>query len=369
MSDNKRHRNRLLAIGIIVIPMVVAIVYYAIFSSDRYVTQAQVVVRQAGSQNPSQQVPGLSLLLSGLNPASREETLYLREFIRSQDMLNVLQTKLKWSEHFAGRWNDPLYWLWPDTPNEDLLKFYRRLVTVHFDELTGLLLIEVEALTPEFSEQVTKVILAESERFVNEISHRMAREQMRFAQSELALARKAYEEHRERMIRFQSENRLLDAEASAESRATIISELESQLTAARANLRGLLSNLSSDSPQVKQLRTRITSLEKQIAEERNVLVSESSGGQLNVVAAQYRDLLLEAGIAEEAYKLSVAALENARIEANKKIRTLVTVVSPNQAQSAIYPKKWYNLFTLLIGLMLIYGIARFVIASIEDHRD
>ena len=80
-------------------------------------------------------------------------------------------------------------------------------------------------------------------------------------------------------------------------------------------------------------------------------------------------MTLDAGIAEESYKTAVAALDNARIEASKKIRTLVTVVSPNTPQLALYPERLYNLATILLGLLMLYGITRFILASIEDHRD
>ncbi|MEI2415944.1 ABC transporter permease [Orrella sp. JC864] len=369
MKKQNSRRNKLLFIWLVVLPMVLAIVYYAVFAVDRYVSVAEVVVRQPGNNAAPQQTPGLSLLFSALNPASREETLYLRQHISSQDMLNALENRLQWHKHYAGQWRDPLYWLSEDVKREDLLRFYQRVVTVHFDELTGLLSIEVQALDPEFARQTLAVIIEESEKFVNEISHKMAREQVRFSETELANARRKYEQARQTLIEFQSENNLLDAQASAESRATIIAELESQVATERANLTGLLSTLSPNSPQVRQQRIKIASLEKQISNEKQVLISPMSGEQLNVVAARYRNLIVDSGIAEEAYKLSVAALDNARIEASKKLRTLVTVVSPNTPELSIYPRRIYNLITLLVGLLLVYGLVRFIIASIEDHRD
>ena len=98
-------------------------------------------------------------------------------------------------------------------------------------------------------------------------------------------------------------------------------------------------------------------------------MSSTDGSQLNVVASAFQQLTLDAGIAEASYKTAVAALDNARIEASKKIRTLVTVVSPNTPQQALYPERLYNLATILLGLLMLYGITRFILASIEDHRD
>jgi capsular polysaccharide transport system permease protein len=37
--------------------------------------------------------------------------------------------------------------------------------------------------------------------------------------------------------------------------------------------------------------------------------------------------------------------------------------------SAIYPKRIYNLITIFIVLMALLGIVRFIVAVIEDHKD
>lgn len=348
--------------------MLVAIIYYSFLAMDRYVTSSQVAVRQVGN-NETPHIPGLALMLSGLNPTSREETLYLREFLRSADMLHVLEERQKWSKHYEGRWRDPIYWLFPSAAKEDLLLFYQRMVTTHYDDQTGLLTVEVQAFDPAVAEATLKIMLAESERFVNELSHRMARDQMAFARSELANARKIYEDRRAAMLAFQSDNNLLDAEATAKARADVIAELEAHLTKERTKLIGLLANLDSETPQVRQQRTRIRAIEQQLAAETQRLLSDNGGDKLNVVASQYRNLAIDAAIAEESYKYAVGSVETARIEASKKLRSLVTVVAPNLPDKAIYPERIYNLITLLIILLLIYGVVRFIIATIEDHRE
>lgn len=231
-------KKKWLLIWVVVVPVVLAAIYYVFFAQDRYVSMAQVVVRQSG-RNEAPQVPGLASVLGGLNPVSREETLYLREFLTSQDMLDVLQKELNWSSHYAENIRDPLYWLAKDAPEEDVLRYFRRVVTAHFDEQTGLLAVNVEAFDREFAQKTLRLILAESERFVNEISHRMARDQMAFAQNELINARKAYEERREELIAFQSNNNLLDAEATAKARADVIADLEGNLTKEKARLKAL----------------------------------------------------------------------------------------------------------------------------------
>ncbi|WPJ99480.1 ABC transporter permease [Pseudomonas putida] len=368
MSSSGNKKGWGLAIAMVVLPMVLAAVYYSVFAVDRYVSTAQVVVRQDGN-NQGAQVPGLATLLTGTNPASREETLYLREYITSMDMMLLLEQKVQWIEAYAAQRSDIFFWLDNDAPREDLLKYYQRLVSAHYDETTGLLRVEVQAFTPELSEKMLRTILQASEHFVNEVSHNIAREQMKFAQSELETARVNYTKRKTQLLNFQNDNKVLDGGNTAQNRATIIAELESQYTKEQAVLTEMTFKLRGDAPQVRQQKQKVEAITQQLVKEKRLLVSSPQGSQLNVVASRFQQLTLDAGIAEETYKSAVAALDNARIEASKKIRTLVTVVSPNTPQLALYPERLYNLATILLGLLMLYGITRFILASIEDHRD
>ncbi|MBW0235855.1 ABC transporter permease [Pseudomonas sp. D1HM] len=368
MSSKGKFKRWRLAIGLVILPMVLAAIYYGAFATDRYVSSAQVVVRQDGG-NQAAAMPGLATLLTGANPASREETLYLREYIGSMDMMLLLEERLHWVEQYAAQRSDMFFWLDKDAQREDLLKYYQRMVAANYDETTGLLRVEVQAFTPDLSVKMLRTILEASEHFVNEVSHSIAREQMTFAKSELATARVQYADRKAELIDFQNTNKVLDGANTAQSRATIIADLESQYTKEQAVLTEMQFKLRADSPQVKQQKQRVNAIAQQLAKEKRLLVSSTDGSQLNVVASAFQQLTLDAGIAEASYTTAIAALDNARIEASKKIRTLVTVVSPNTPQLALYPERLYNLATILLGLLMLYGITRFILASIEDHRD
>ena len=350
--------------------MLVGVVYYSFFAIDRYESTSSVVVRQPGAgAGGGGAVAGLAMLVGGTNPTSREETLFLQAYVVSADMLDILDREMNWTEHYQDRWDDPLYWLPSDSTREDKLAFYQRVVTATFDEANGLLQLSVQAFEPAFAQRVLDVIVATSQSFVNELSRQMAREQLRFTQAELALARRTYEEKRQTLIDFQRTSNVLDLEFTAQARATMINELEAELVKARAQVSALESGLSLNSPQVQQQRNMINSLEKEIAIERQRLTSSQTNAGLNVLASEYRELTVDAGIAEEAYKFAVASVENARIEATKQLRALLVIVQPNLPDEPSYPERLYNLVALLLGLLMLYGIFRFIAATIDDHRD
>jgi len=104
----KKLKLQPLAIWMIIIPMVISIIYFSLFASNRYVSNAQIVVRQAESGQQAS-MPGLALLMGSADPASREYTLYLREHILSHDMLLYLEDVADWTEHYSRHILDPLY--------------------------------------------------------------------------------------------------------------------------------------------------------------------------------------------------------------------------------------------------------------------
>lgn len=370
MSSKKR--NRLLFLGVVVLPMILAVVYYSLFAQQRYVSTAEITVRLTDStSSPAlSDAAGLSLLLGASNPTSREETLFLRQYILSNDMLSILNKELNWLDHYSGNLKDPFYWLAGDASQAEQLDYYRRIVSAYFDIETGLLQVEVQAFEPEYAQQVMQVILQESEKFVNELSLRLTRDQLAFVERELIIARTNYEQKREEMLAFQAENNLLDAQSTIESRGVMIASMEAAIATEKAKLTALRSSLSPSSPQVQQQSRKIQALEQQlVAESQRLIAREGDVNKLNLIAAHFRELSILAKIAEDAYKISLASLENTKIEINKKFRSLAIVVSPNKPDSAIYPTTLYNLAVILIALFILLGIARFVMATIEDHQD
>lgn len=358
--------SKRLSFWIVLLPLAVAAVYYAFLASNRYVSQSIVTVRQSG-ESAVAAVSGIAALLGG-NSASREETLYLQAFIHSLDMLKHLDAKFALRKAYETPKLDLLYRLYPGASQEWLHWYYKNRVEVLYDDVTGLLTIRTEGFDPELARAVNAEIIAQSERFVNEISHRLARDQMAFAESELRRASDRFQAAKARLVAFQNRHNMFDPLAQAQATASLTAQLESEVARKEAELKTALGFLQENAPQVVALRNEVAALKSQIEQERQKITS-GSGGKLNTLAAEFHNLTLEVGFAEDAYKAALSAVETTRIDASRKIKTLVIVESPAKPETAQYPMRLYNLATLLVALVLLYGIVRLVLATIRDHRD
>jgi capsular polysaccharide transport system permease protein len=359
---------RALKLILIGLPLLLYALYLWTIAADRYVSESIIAVRQAGGEGSA--LPGAALILAGVNPPSREDTLYLKEFIHSIGLLQVLQDKLKLREHYAAQRLDLPFKLGANASQEDFVDYFRHRVEVLFDDRSSLLTVRAQGFDAVTAQAINRTILEESERFVNESSHRIAREQLRFAEGELALAGQRLLQARNELLDFQNKNKLLDPTLQAQASSVLSAQLEASRSRLEAELNGLLGFLNEDAYQVAALRARIAALDKQIETERTRATADGKRGpRLNQLAIDFQGLQLQAEFARDAYKSALAAVENARIDATRKIKSLVIVEPPSRPETAEYPLVAYNLATLLAICLLSYAIVRLVLATIREHLD
>lgn len=359
---------RTLLIVLVAAPLLLYGSYLAFIAADRYVSTSAVSVRQAGSDGAG--IPGAAMLLAGVNPPSHGDTLLLKDFVHSQALLLELQGQLKLREHFAQAGADWPYRLAPDATLEEFIRYVRARIEVSFDDRSSLLKVRTQGFDPDWAQKLNAAILEASERFVNETSHRIARERLRFAEGELELAASRLQKAALDVLAFQSKTRLLDPTAQAQASGALTAELQAGRARLEAELGGLRGFLNDDAYQVQALKSRIDALGRQIDVERSRATSgDTKGPQLTKQALDFQGLQLQAEFSRDAYKLALAAVENARIDATRKIKSLVILEPPSRPETAEYPLAAYNLGTLLAICVLLYAIVRLVLATIREHQD
>jgi capsular polysaccharide transport system permease protein len=370
MTELKSFTPRLLQILMIGLPLLLASLYFTVFAADRYVSESTVALREAGN-DAGALLPGAALLLAGLNPPSREDTLYLRQYIQSLGLLKVLQSKLDLRANYAAEKVDLLTRLSEGASQEQFLEYYRSRVEVKLDDQSSTLTVRVQGYDAAFAHRLNQEILTQCELFVNEMSHQLAREKLRFSETELARAAEQLQQARTEVLSFQERHKLLDPAVQARASGAMVAEMQAQITRMEADLRNLRSYLNDDAYQVKALRGQITATRAQLDLERVRTTGEDmdGSGPLNALTLDYQSLRQKAQFKLDTYKAALAATENARIDASRKLKSLVVIEPATQPETAEYPRRIYNLGTLLVVCLLIYGVTRLVLATIREHQD
>jgi capsular polysaccharide transport system permease protein len=357
-----------LAVVMIVVPFVLAVVYYALFAAGRYVSESAVTVRQSNDTATSA-IPGMALLLTGADPPSRQDALYLQRYILSEDLMLRLDGKLGLRRHYEGEHLDLLFRLFHSTSKERFLDYYRSRIDVAYDDPSSVLTVSVEAFDPAFAQALNREILAASEKFVNDVSHEMADEQLNFALRELRRNYDKLQAAKSAVLAFQTAHKLLNPINQAQADGGIDADLAIALSKAQVELNASLSYLQEGSPQVATLRNQIAAIKSQIASNRERSVDGPAPDRLNNLASQFQDLAMQATFAQDVYKLSLTAVESARVESTRKLKTVVVIEPPALAETPLYPRRLYNLLTLLTVSALLYALTRLIVATVRDHMD
>ncbi|MCV3471362.1 capsule biosynthesis protein [Campylobacter sp. CNRCH_2015_0338h] len=351
---------------IVLILTAFVVFYYVFIAANRYVSESVLSVKSTTGDSGA--ITGIAALLTN-NSFSSEDITFLKSYIHSLDMLNILEEKIQIRELYQKQKLDFFYSISSSADQEDFLKYYQNRVKItQENSANGLLRVEVEGFDPQSVHLIASTIVKESEKFINEISHKAARDQMQFAEEELLQFKKRYQKAKDELLAFQNKYGVFDPLKQAEGTLKLIAELESKIAAKEAEFLMMQSYINDNAPQIVTIKSEITALKKQLQKEKSKVSSPKSSQKLNDLAAKFQDLTIEAGFAESAYTAALKAYESARIEALRKIKQVVIVQSPSLPQSAKYPEALYNILTAFMILSLIYGIVKFIKMIIEEHR-
>jgi capsular polysaccharide transport system permease protein len=373
MSINPKNRlwfNRFkqvsLFLFLVVIPWVLILVYITTIAHPRYVSESQFVIKQTNDSGLSSG-SGIVALLGGAS-TSVEDSTYLTNYVLSHDMVKRLDPQFKFRQNYRPNGSDPINELTANPTQEELLEYFKKRNRVDLDQITHILTIRTEGFTPEYALSLNKALLQQSEIFVNTISQQMAKDQITFAERQLAESTEQLNQAKAKLLNYQNKNEILDPESTAKALNSLIVGLEANLSSLRTEERQLLSYLNPDAPQVVSLRSQIKAVEEQITQERAKLTSPANN-RLNSKAVEFDQIKADVAFAEEKYKLALTSAEKIRYEASKKMKNLILISSPYQAEENIYPRKGYIAGISLIFLLIFYGFVQLILAIIRDHKN
>jgi capsular polysaccharide transport system permease protein len=368
---------------LVILPLLCFAFYQIFWASPRFVSQTQLIIKQPDSAATLD--PTMAILSGfGGGGGGGSDTELVKAYIYSNDMHRYLNEKVKLDEHFSLAKYDMFSRLSASASIEEKLRYYKKHLTVEIDDKSSIVSIYVQGFDPVFALAMTQAIVERAEWYINEIGHRLAKEQLAFVQNEHTLVEKNLQEKKSSLLAFQRRFNLLNPEAEGLALQQITYELEGQIAAKKAELRTLMNSMSDDAPLVLQAKEQLDSLNLQLKDERSRLTnpradnkqsshesyiepsSQDSSLGVNEVMSRFTSYKMDMEFALQAYGSSQISLEKSRIEAYRQLKFLMVVETPTLAQEAKYPDKFYNISLLGIVLILIYGIGKIILATIKE---
>lgn len=351
---------------LVVLPSLLLGMWYAVIATDRYVSEARMLVERDNGGG----LPGMDLGILSLGSSQSEIDAWLvRRFVESPAMVDHLDKTLGLRAHYESTEIDPFSRLWKSTSREGFVKYYLDHVEIRVDPDALTFDLLVQGFDPAFAQKLGQAIAARSEEFVNEVGQSLARQQVEFVQKEVDNAYRRLQKASKELIRFQNEKGLLSPEVENAAISQVIANLQSELALRRTELKALLAFLSPTAPDVQNLQKRISALERQIEQERAKQVRGAGSAALNDLMFDYKDREMEVQIARDIYEGGLKSLEAAKVDASRKMKHLVMVSAPTLPQTSTEPRRLHGWITAVVLLNLAYVILSLIISTIRDHRE
>jgi len=345
---------------------VVATLYFLVIKSELYESKTAIVIRNLTTPQPASNI-GLSLLGMGSN-SQLQDSMILQEYVKSLDMLLILDKKFHLIDHYKSNAIDFVERLPKDATMEESLAFYNKRIFVNYDDASSIIHIAFTNTDPKEAQKVLEFILQKVTSKINELNKIKAEKQLSFIINEYKKKKKQMEESTAKLEAFQNKYKLLDPTVDATASNTIIAGLEDKLTQKKIEYKTKSSYLNANNYELSALKAEIQELINSIAQKKGALIG-TGNMKLNKILFKYEKLKMQLDFDVEVYKQSLIQLENIKIEIMQQAKMLSIISKPHLPDGYTYPDKPKAFITIIIVILLSYGIFSMLLAIIKDHKE
>lgn len=357
-------RNKLF-LWTVVLPTVIAAVYFGLFASDIYTSESSFVVISPERQSPS--AFGNLLRSSGFSRAP-DDSFKVQEYILSRDALAVLVAKLELVQAYSNDNIDRLSRFAgfdSDKSKEALHRYYQKMVNVRTDSTSSITTLNVKAFTARDALQINQLLIEQAESLVNRLNMRGREDMIKYARDEVKGAETKAKAAALAVSGYRNSQGVLDPEKQAAFQLQQVAKLQEELLSTGIKI-SQLKMLAPENPQIASLVNRAATLRSQISNE----TSKATGGEKSLAnkAANYERINLESEFANKQLSGALASLDLARSEAQRQQVYLERVAQPSMSDVAQDPKRLRSVLAVLALGLVVWGILSMLIAGVREHQ-
>lgn len=359
-----RRMDRLFFVAV-ALPTVISVLYFGIFSSDVYVSESRFIVRSP--DKPA--VSGIGLLLKGAGFSNAGDEMFAAQsYVVSRDALHALDRngafRKSYSSHSISIFDrvDPLG---IGGSFEQLYRYYQGKVQTDHDSNSSIMTLSVRAYSPKDAQRFNEQLLEMAEATVNRLNNRARQDLIRSSANEVAAAKERSQTAALALSAFRNREGVVDPEKQAAVQLQMISKLQDELIATRAQLAQLRAVAPRNS-QIEVLEVLAGSLAGDIDAQLGKVAGDRKS--LSSTAALYQRRLLESQFADRQLAAGMASLQEAENEARRKQAYVERIVQPNLPDHAIEPRRLRGMFSTLLFSLIVWGVLTMLLAGVREHQ-
>ncbi len=355
---------------VVALPILCAAIYYWLIAAGKYGVEFRFSVRSATELAADDDK--LALLIKAGKPGSHEigHLPYMAaDYLRSRNVVRELDRD-GWLRSVYSR--DQVDWLSrfdPMKSDDDLWLYWRDMISVSVDRVSGLVLVRVLAFTPEDALALARATLVSAEKMIDRIAIRERRDALFSAGQELETASLRYSAALTGLRDVRNQERTVDPERTIKSSAdTLFGVMREKLSLERdrdANLKVL----SAEAPQQKVLSDQIQALGSQLASLTEALTSHRNNAKTAAQSiAHFEKQELEVRFSKRLLEIAQASYERARQEAERQHVYFALFVEPKKPEIAEYPRRARSVAFVGICAFSLWSVMMLALAGIRDHK-
>ena len=350
----------------VLMPTILAGIYYGLVATDRYVSEARFLVRTASK--PANMLGGLNALLQLVGMSRSQDDAYaVRDYLTSRDVIRALNGQIDLrklyedpSADFLAHYPSFLF----NRSDEDFFRYFEYMLSVVVNEESGLTILKVEAFRPGDAQRIAQALLQQGEEMVNRLNARMQEDAVKVAATEVQRAEQNRVAAEVAVTEFRNRELLLDPDKNALMLAELIGKLAGELADVQSQIATVRGN-APNSPQLATLIQRAAALQQQIDTERG-RISGTSGGLADKIA-HYEQLTLGRKFSIRRLTSAVQALDAARLDARRQQLFLERVVEPNLPDDPTAPHRWRMVLTVFGFNVIGMGVIWLLGSGLREH--
>lgn len=349
---------------VVLIPTVASAGYYGLVASDRFVSEAQYVVRGVSTQRAN----GIDILFRtfGISRAV-DDTNAVQNYLLSRDAVHALEAKVPLRRIFssasadgAARFPRP----WRDDSFESLYDYYRDRVHIVTNSKTGISELSVVTFQPEDSVMIATALLRTAEEMVNRLNDRARKDLVDSARREVEYSEAALFEVQRRLTIYRNAELVVDPKKNSAAILDTMGVLTKELAQASARLSEVEAT-TPQSPMRQGLRAQMASLQQQIAEHRLLLAGDDKALATNL--STYERLTLERELADSRLGAATTAYLAAQQEAQRKKIYIERIVSPNLPDESTDPRRLRAVATVFTVCITFFAVMWIILVGAKEH--
>ncbi|TWT12887.1 capsule biosynthesis protein [Reyranella sp. CPCC 100927] len=364
-------------IACVVLPALAAQIYFIFIASDQYVAEAHAVVRSAEQESAVQSAMAKSgssgaganstsaLSMSTLGPNAYVVTNYIRSRAVVDDLAKTMDLRAIFRRPEADFWAR----LKSDAKVEDLVDYWKDMVTTYVDGPSGIVTVKIRAFRPDDALALTRAVLQLSEQLVNEMSDRARQDAMRFAEREVERADGRVRTALTDLRRYRDDEGLIDPIKTADETGKLLLQLLAEKIRLESDLFVASRSLTRNAPSIQNMTARLEITDVQIAQLKEKMTGQSS--EIRNIAAKlskFEELEVQRQFSERLFTMAQDGLERARMSAERQAVYLTVFVPPSLPEDSLYPRRVAFSILAPLALFVVWSIVALIWASVEDHR-